>query len=277
MTAVGIKSWTGKVAVVTGAGSGMGQSVALRLAQAGASVAISDIDADAVEQTAVRCRKMGVSASAYQLDVADRDAVFHHADEVVREFGRVNFVLNNAGVTTQAQISSMSANQLCRVMDINFFGVVNGTQAFLPHLIASGEGHIANTSSVLGFIGAPTQSAYSASKFAVRGFTETLRQEMLISGHPVGVSCIHPGGVRTNIVSSIDGLEAKERDRLGKAFTRMARTSSDDAARVILRGVYWGKAKINVGPDAYVIDAIPRVLGSTYQRIVSGLATKVSR
>ena len=277
MTAVSIKSWTDKVAVVTGAGSGIGQAVAVRLAHAGAAVAVSDVDEIAAERTATKCREHGVTARAYSLDVTDRDAIYWHADQVVQDFARVNFVINNAGVALKAPVRAMTDEQFRWVMDVNFWGVVHGSRAFLPHLIASGEGHLANVSSVFGLIGVPTQSAYNASKFAVRGFTEALRQEVLIDRLPVGVSCIHPGGVRTNIAKSAGGIAPSEREKTAKQFSRIARTSPDTAARTILRGVARGRARILIGGDAYVIDALPRLLGSAYQRVVSTLAKPIAR
>jgi NAD(P)-dependent dehydrogenase (short-subunit alcohol dehydrogenase family) len=272
-----IKSWTGKVAVVTGAGSGIGEATALRLAQAGAEIAASDVDEVAAERTAARCRELGVQARSYALDVSDRDAVYRHADQVAADFDRVNFVINNAGVALKAPVRTMTDEQLRRIMDVNFWGVVHGSRAFLPHLAESGEGHLANVSSVFGFIGVPTQSAYNASKFAVRGFTEALRQEVLIDRLRVGVSCVHPGGVRTNIAKSADGIASGEREQTAKLFSRIARTSPDAAARTILRGVSRGRARILIGADAYVIDALPRVLGSSYQRVISTLAGRLVR
>src|SRR5262249_44622071 len=153
----------------------------------------SDIDEVAVADTAERCEKLGTRARGYRLDVADRAAVTAHADEVVDEFGRVNLVVNNAGVAMMATVEELSYEDLEWIVGVNFWGVVHGTKAFLPHLIVSGRGHLVNVSSVFGLVGVPTQSAYNATKFAVRGFTEALRQEMLVARHPVGVSCVHPG------------------------------------------------------------------------------------
>jgi NAD(P)-dependent dehydrogenase (short-subunit alcohol dehydrogenase family) len=265
-----VKNFADKVAVITGAGSGIGRALAHELAGRGARLALSDIDEVAVADTAARCEKAGATASGYRLDVADRAAVADHAERVVREFGRVNLVVNNAGVAVMATVEDMSYDDLDWIVGINFWGVVHGTKAFLPHLIASGEGHLVNISSVFGFVGVPTQSAYNATKFAVRGFTEALRQEMLIGRRPVGVSCVHPGGIRTNIArdarTADDGSTPQQR---AADFSKIARTTPEDAAKIILRGVQRNKPRILVGPDAYLFDAVPRLFGAGYQRATS--------
>src|SRR5882757_4357607 len=216
-----MKNFTDRVAVITGAGSGIGRALALELAGRGARLALSDIDEVAVADTAAHCEKAGAQAKGYRLDVADRAAVTAHADAVAAEFGQVNLVVNNAGVAVMATVEEMSYADLDWIVGINFWGVVHGTKAFLPHLIASGDGHLVNVSSVFGFVGVPTQSAYNATKFAVRGFTEALRQEMLIEKKPVGVHCVHPGGIDTNIARA-----ARTSDRLGADREKQARDFS---------------------------------------------------
>jgi short-subunit dehydrogenase len=264
--------YAGKTAVVTGAGSGIGRALACELAERGAQLAISDVNITSVAETAALCEKAGARVRHYELDVADRQAVLDHADAVAGEFGHVNLVVNNAGVGLKANVVDMSWEDLDWLMGINFWGVVQGSKAFLPALIASGDGHLVNISSVFGFVGIPTQSAYNAAKFAVRGFTEALRQEMLIAGYPVGVSCVHPGGIRTNIARdarSSDPVSDAQRERQAADFERAARTTPEQAARKILRGVDRRKPRILVGPDAYVIAAAPRLLGAGYQRLTA--------
>ncbi|MEV7043857.1 SDR family NAD(P)-dependent oxidoreductase [Amycolatopsis sp. NPDC051061] len=265
-----MKQFADKVVVVTGAGSGIGRALSLEFARRGARVALSDVNAANAEETA---KLAGDNARAYVLDVADRAAVLAHAEEIAEEFGRVNVVVNNAGVALGATVEEMTFEDYDWLMGINLGGVVNGTKAFLPHLIASGDGHVVNISSVFGFVGVPTQSAYNAAKFAVRGFTEALREEMLIARHPVGVSCVHPGGIKTNIVrNSRSG--ADDQEKAAQGFERIARTTPEKAAQTILRGIEKKSARILIGPDAYVIDAIPRVLGSAYQRPLAVLARR---
>jgi NAD(P)-dependent dehydrogenase (short-subunit alcohol dehydrogenase family) len=271
-----MKNFTDRVAVITGAGSGIGRALALDLAGRGARLALSDVDEVAVADTAARCEKLGVQARGYQLDVSDRAAMTAHADQVVAEFGRVNLVVNNAGVALMATVEEMSYEDFDWIVGINFWGVVHGTKAFLPHLIASGDGHLVNISSVFGFVGVPTQSAYNATKFAVRGFTEALRQEMLLEKRRVGVSCVHPGGIRTNIARDARAPENSTSQQRATDFSRIARTTPEQAAKTILRGVERKRARILIGPDAYVFDAAPRLLGSGYQRL-STVAMTVAR
>jgi NAD(P)-dependent dehydrogenase (short-subunit alcohol dehydrogenase family) len=271
-----MKNFTDRVAVITGAGSGIGRALALDLAGRGARLALSDVDEVAVADTAARCEKLGAQARGYQLDVSDRAAMTAHADQVVAEFGRVNLVVNNAGVALMATVEDMSYEDFDWIVGINFWGVVHGTKAFLPHLIASGDGHLVNISSVFGFVGVPTQSAYNATKFAVRGFTEALRQEMLLEKRRVGVSCVHPGGIRTNIARDARAPENSTSQQRANDFSRIARTTPEQAAKTILRGVERKRARILIGPDAYVFDAAPRLLGSGYQRL-STVAMTVAR
>jgi NAD(P)-dependent dehydrogenase (short-subunit alcohol dehydrogenase family) len=265
-----MRRFADKVAVITGAGSGIGRALALDLAGRGARLAISDINQERIDETVALCAERGAEARGYRLDVADRAAVLAHADEVVGEFGRANLVINNAGVALAAPILEMKWDDLEWVMNIDFWGVVHGTKAFLPHLIESGDGHVVNISSVFGLVGVPTQSAYNAAKFAVRGFTEALRQEMAIGRYPVGVSCVHPGGVRTNIARDARTNSEFESSPMRERFDQTMPTTPAKAAQIILRGVRANHPRILVGPDAYAFDATARVLGPFYQRVTSG-------
>jgi NAD(P)-dependent dehydrogenase (short-subunit alcohol dehydrogenase family) len=264
-----MRRFAGRVSVITGAGSGIGRALAVDLAGRGARLALSDVDVVGVAETAALCEKQGAEVRHYQLDVADRTAVLAHADAVVAEFGVVNLVINNAGVALLATVAEMTWEDLEWVMNVDYWGVVHGTKAFLPHLIASGDGHVVNISSVFGLVGVPTQSAYNSAKFAVRGFTEALRQEMLIEGRRVGVSCVHPGGIRTNIVRNARADGGATSEEMRSRFDRITLTTPERAAGVILRGVERDRSRILVGPDAYVFDAMPRLLGPVYQRVVA--------
>jgi NADP-dependent 3-hydroxy acid dehydrogenase YdfG len=268
-----VKSFHGKVCAVTGAGSGIGRGLGLQLASEGARLALSDVNEENVRATVDACRRQGVEAEAYRLDVSDRAAVFAHADEVKERFGAVNLIVNNAGVAMASTVEETSIEDYEWIMGINFWGVLYGTKAFLPHLIASGDGHVVNISSVFGLIAVPSQSGYNAAKFGVRGFTEALRQEMAIAGHPVGVSCVHPGGIRTSIVRSAR-ISDGDQEEMAADFERLARTSPESAARTILKGVKRDSAKILIGGDAHVIDVTQRVLGSRYQGLVSWAAKR---
>lgn len=267
-----MRNFADKVAVVTGAGSGIGRALALNLAGRGTALALSDIDGHALKDTVELCKDSGVRTLSYELDVSDRAAVYAHADAVVSDFGRVNLVVNNAGVALGADVLDMTWDDFEWVMNVDFWGVAHGTKAFLPALIESGEGHLVNISSVFGLMGVPGQSAYNSAKFAVRGFTEALRQEMKIARHPVGVSCVHPGGIKTNIVANARGMDALgDHDEVARRFEQIALTTPTRAAKVILGGVERNKARILIGPDARGFDLIPRVVGPRYQDLLAPL------
>lgn len=269
---------SGKTSVITGAGSGIGRALAVELARRGSHLAISDVNTDGLAETAATCRTAGIRVETYRLDVADRAAVAQHADDVRRDFGSAHLVVNNAGVALGATVEEMSWDDYDWLMGINLGGVVNGTKAFLPLLIDSGTtrdpSRLVNVSSVFGFVGVPSQSAYNAAKFAVRGFTESLRQEMLIARRPVAVHCVHPGGIKTNIAASAraDGLGI-DRQKAAADFAKIALTTPERAATVILRGVAANRPRILIGADARVIDAVPRLLGGSY----TGIAARGAR
>lgn len=264
----------GKVAVITGAGSGIGRALAVDLAGRGARLAISDIDDAGLQETAARCAPAEVRS--YHLDVADRGAVIDHAARVVADFGRVNLLVNNAGVAVAGPVEEMSFDDLDWILGINLMGVLHGTMVFLPHLIASGEGHVVNLSSVFGLIAPPTQAAYSTAKFGARGFTESLRQEMLIGRRPVTVHSVHPGGIRTNIARNarVTNPGRQSRDEMAKEFDTVLRTTPARAAATILKGVENDTARILVGPDAYLFAAVPRLVGARYQAVVGRLGRR---
>src|SRR6476469_5146006 len=194
-----VEHFNGRVAAITGAGSGIGRALARELARHGAHLALSDVDEPGLAETVSLCEGYGVKVTARRVDVADRSAVFAWADEVVADHGKVNLVVNNAGVALGATIDDGRLEDVEWLMGINFWGVVNGTKAFLPHLKASGEGHIVNLSSVFGLISVPSQSAYNAAKFGVRGFTDALRMELDIAKCGISSTTVHPGGSTTNI------------------------------------------------------------------------------
>ncbi|MEU7765134.1 SDR family NAD(P)-dependent oxidoreductase [Nocardia sp. NPDC049190] len=264
-----MKNFAGKTVVITGAGAGIGRSMAVELARQGARLALSGRSIANVAETAALCEKEGAKARAYQVDVTDRAAVFTHADQVLADFGAVNLVVNNAGVSMTANVAELDIEDFEWIVNINFWGVIYGTKAFLPHVIASGDGHIANISSMFGLAACPSQSAYCATKFGIRGFTEALRQEMKIAGHPVGVSSVHPGMVKTGIAWKARAGKDHDRDALAANFDRLAKTSPNSAATTIIDGIRKDRATILVGADAKVINWLPRLFGSGYQRIIS--------
>jgi NADP-dependent 3-hydroxy acid dehydrogenase YdfG len=265
-----MEGFAGKVAVITGAGSGIGQALALELARSGAVVAISDVDTDGLAKTEQQLVAIGAEFKADRLDVTEREAFVAYADAVAEHFGKVNQIYNNAGIAFTGDIEVSQFKDIERVMDVDFWGVVNGTKAFLPHLIASGDGHVINVSSIFGLFSVPGQAAYNSAKFAVRGFTEALRQEMMLAGHPVSVTTVHPGGIKTAIARNATAAEGLDPDELAKTFDKtMAITSPKRAARIILDAVRKKRARVLVGPDAKVLDIIVRLTGSGYQRLVT--------
>lgn len=270
-----MQGFAGKVAVVTGAGSGIGQALAIELGRSGASVAISDVDTEGLKNTEDRLAAIGAKVKADRLDVTEREAFLLYADEVAEHFGKVNQIYNNAGIAYSGDVEVSHFKDIERVMDVDYWGVVNGTKAFLPHLIASGDGHVINISSVFGLFAVPGQAAYNSAKFAVRGFTEALRMEMALAKHPVKVTTVHPGGIKTAIARNATVAEGLDHASLAERFDTMARTSPERAARIILEGVAKNRARVLVGADAKILDAVVRVTGSGYQRILTALSSRI--
>jgi len=263
-----MQGFAGKVAVVTGAGSGIGQALAVELGRSGASVAISDVDTDGLSVTEQRLAAIGAPVKADRLDVTEREAFQLYADGVKKHFGKVNQIYNNAGIAHTGDVEVTDFKDIERVMDVDFWGVVNGTKVFLPHLIESGDGHVVNISSVFGLFSVPGQAAYNSAKFAVRGFTEALRQEMILAKHPVKVTTVHPGGIQTAIARNATVADGLDQASLAQSFDKVAMTSPEKAARIILDGVRRNRARVLVGPDAKVLDLVVRITGSGYQRLL---------
>jgi NADP-dependent 3-hydroxy acid dehydrogenase YdfG len=271
-----MEGFAGKVAAVTGAGSGIGQALALELARSGAAVAISDVDTEGLAQTEEQLKAIGASVRSDRLDVTEREAFQLYADQINEHFGKVNQIYNNAGIAYTGDVDISQFKDIERVMDVDFWGVVNGTKAFLPHLVASGDGHIVNVSSLFGLMSMPGQAAYNAAKFAVRGFTEALRQEMVLNGDPVKVTSVHPGGVKTAIVRNAIAAEGVNTQAQSKFFDkRLASTTPQRAAQIILDAVHKNKARVLVGPDAVVLDLIVRITGSGYQRLFAPVIGRI--
>lgn len=267
-----MSKFANKVAAITGAGSGIGRALALDLASRSCQLALSDIDEEGLEETAAGATGRGVRVTTHKVDVADRHAVHDWADQVVVDHGTVNFIFNNAGVAMGSTIEGMSYEDFEWLLNTNLWGVVYGTKAFLPHLKDSGDGHIINVSSIFGLAGVPTQGAYNAAKFAVRGFTECLRQELDMTRCGVSATSVHPGGVKTSIARSARmnsnigdlGMDTQSsNEKFEKAFI----TSPEKAARSILRAVEKNQRRVLVGPDAYVYDWMVRLLPSRYQDV----------
>lgn len=266
--------FAGKIAVVTGAGSGIGRALAVELARSGARLAISDVDADGLAQTESMIERIGAPVRADRLDVTEREAFLAYADAVNAHFGVVHQIYNIAGIAFLGDVEASPFKDIEKVMDVDYWGVVNGTKAFLPHLIASGDGHVVNMSSMFGLLGVPGQAAYTSAKFAVRGFTEALRQEMAIAGHPVAVTVVHPGYVKTAIATNAGHVEGLDKEAGVRVFNKVAITSAERAARIILKAVRRKKGRVVVGPDAMAYALLVRLAPTGYQRILGPVTAR---
>lgn len=256
-----MKEVSNKVAAITGAASGIGQMLAVNLAGMGCTVAISDVDMDGLKQTAAMIEKQNSKVSVHKVDVADRSQVEQYATDVVQQHGQVDLIINNAGVCVAESVDDVCYEDFQWLMGINFWGVVYGVKAFLPYLKQQPESHIVNISSVNGFITWPNHAPYCASKFAVKGFTESLWQELRSTN--VRISCVHPGGIKTSIARNTrfyksPGCKMTHEECIA-AFDKIAGTSADKAARQIIQGILKNKQRILVGPDAYLMDILTRL------------------
>lgn len=280
-----MSSVSGKVAAVTGAGSGIGRALAVELAARGARVAISDVNEAGLAETAELVSGRGAEPHTKVLDVGDREAVEAYAEEVAGHFGVVHQVYNNAGIAFSRTVLESTYEDYERVLQVNLWGVIHGTKAFLPHLVASGDGHLVNVSSLNGYMAQGKMTHYCTSKFAVRGFTEAVRMEMLQERHPVLVSSVHPGGIKTNIADAAMasarelGLPVTEDDeRRHKAYTeKLLRMDPAQAARIIIDGVEKEKARILVGQDAKFVDGVVRLLPSRYPQVAVAAERRFAR
>lgn len=270
-----MKNFKDKVAVITGAGSGIGRALAQELASAGAKLALSDINEAGLKETADLLGLGEDRLMTRKLDVADRQAFYDFADDVVNHFGYANMIFNNAGVALGATVEDMNYDDFEWLMNINFWGVVYGTKAFLPYLKQAGEGHIINISSIFGLVGIPTQSAYNAAKFAVRGFTESLRIELEMENSPVSCTSVHPGGIKTNIAKaarmdkSVERITGGDKEKAIQDFEKLFRTTPQEAASTILKGVRGNKRRVLIGSDAVAVDTMQRLLPTSYQKLVA--------
>lgn len=268
-----MKNFQGRVAVITGAGSGIGRALALNLAQRGCKLALSDIRAESVQETAQLCERFTRDVMVDAVDVADKQAMMAYPEKVAQRFGGAHIVINNAGVAVSATVEETSIEDYEWLMGINWWGVLYGTKFFLPYLQKADEAHLVNVSSVFGIIGVPTQSAYNAAKFAVRGFTESLRQEL--EGTHIGVSCVHPGGIKTNIAAAARYKTGPNGETnhasAAEKFANLAQTTPEEAAATIVRGIEKKSPRILIGADAVAIDVMARSMPEAYTAVLGQL------
>ena len=276
-----MKNFKNKVAAITGAGSGIGQQLAILLAKQGCHLSLSDVNEQGLAQTAELVKSSNVRVTTKKVNVANLEEIRTWAQDTVQNHGSINMIFNNAGVALGSTVEGASYEELEWIVNINFWGVVYGTKEFLPLIKKSGEGHIVNISSLFGLTAQPTQSAYNATKFAVRGFTESLRQELDMENCGVSALCVHPGGIRTNIANAAkmnDSLRTLglNPEKSAQTFNKLLRCPPEEAARQILEAVQKDKRRLLIGNDAKTLDLIQRILPTGYQK-VTALATKWSQ
>jgi short-subunit dehydrogenase len=254
-----MRTFTGRVAVVTGAGGGIGRATAEELARRGCHLALVDIDPQTLDRTADILHAAGNVATTHIADVTDAEQMVALADDVVRAHGGCNIVVNNAGVTSAGAFEDEPLDDLRWIIDINVWGVLHGCRAFLPALRQADEAHIVNLSSMVGLLGLPHNASYSLSKAAVRGFTEALRSELIAT--PIGVTAVFPGAIRTDITSHARGREAGRLAQMGRSrFAPIAMRPPSSVARRIVAAIEHDRARCVVGPDARAVDAFVRLL-----------------
>ncbi len=264
-----MKNLNARVAVITGAGSGIGRAISILLAEEGCHLAIADINQEGLMETLRQIEKPGRKISTHLLDVSNLKDMTAFCNDVLKIHGDVHLLINNAGVAVNDLVVDGLIEDFEWIMGINFWGVVYGCKLFLPQMLKTDRAHIVNISSIFGLAGIPSQATYCSTKFAVRGFTESLRSE-LMDTH-VSVSCVHPGGVATNIEKkarfrkSFDGSTHEE---LTRTVEKLAFNSPEQAAQIILKGIKANKEKIVIGSDAYFVDIITRLFPVFYSRIL---------
>ncbi len=261
----------GRTAVITGAASGIGRGTALALAKRGCNLAIADLNEEGLAETAALAERLGGKVTRHRLDVADRAAVAALPAAVLAEHGRVDLLFNNAGVAIGGTFEQVAEEDFDWLMEINFHGVVRMTRAFLPLLRASDDARIVNISSIFGIIAPPGQTAYSASKFAVRAFSEALRNELEAEGAKIGVTVVHPGGVATSIAKNARpprGANDIDLEDQKKRFEKFLRMPPEQAGETIVTGVEKRRARVVVGNDAKFMALVERIAPVSYWKLI---------
>jgi short-subunit dehydrogenase len=274
-------NFQGSAAAITGAASGIGRALALELAARGCDLALCDLDTAGLESLAKEIASSGARrVTTRRVDVGDPRQIEAFAEAAIADFPAVNILINNAGVALLGQFEEYDQSQLEWLMGINFWGVVHGTRAFLPQLRSRPQAHIVNISSIFGIIAPAGQTAYSAAKFAVRGFSEALRHELATANSPVRLSVVHPGGVKTNIARKARAgahlRDVPTENDIGERFEQMARTTPAAAAQRIVRGIERNEPRILIGGDARLLDIIQRFRPASYWPVLQGVFRRMS-
>jgi short-subunit dehydrogenase len=263
----------GSAAAVTGAASGIGRALALELAARGCDLALADRDEAGLQSVAAEIAKTQRKVSTHRVDVGEPEQIAEFAAAASAAHPKLNIVINNAGVALLGQFSEIEQAQMDWLFNINFWGTVHGTRAFLPILAKQPEAHIVNLSSIFGIIAPPGQTAYCAAKFAVRGFSESLRHELAMANSPVRLSVVHPGGVATSIVrNSRTGTGVTDNARRAQSIDRfdaVARTTPTAAAQRIILGIEKNQPRILIGGDAWYMDLLQRFRPATYWPVLA--------
>lgn len=266
----------GDVLVITGAASGIGKGLAKAGAKRGATLVLADINEVGLAETADRARSMGAGAvSTRVVDVGSREAIVDFAQLVEADHGAVRGLFNNAGVAVTGSVTEQGWDDADWLLNINLMGVINGTQAFLPQLIASGRGHVVNISSIFGLIGMALHSLYCASKFAVRGYTEAIAMDFELENVPVQAHSVHPGGIKTNIAANARPTSGRSSEGMQDIFDLVTMTSADSAGEQIMKGTEQGKRRIHVGVDSRLLHLGERLSGAGYQRVVTAVGRRL--
>jgi len=271
-----MRDLAGKVAVVTGAGNGIGHETALALMRKGCRLAICDVDEVALGSVRDELESAGAEVRSYLVDVSKRDQMERFTTNVVGDFGEVQILINNAGVTVYATFEEHEVDDLEWILGVNLWGVLYGCKFFMPHLKAAGGGHIVNLSSVFGIIAPPLQTSYVASKFAVRGFSESLRAE--VAEYNIGVTSVHPGAIKTNIIQNarlVTDTHASLRDSTQRLFDRLG-TSPDVVAARVVKAIEYNSPRVLITKEAHVADALKRLMPATADGIVARVFKRVT-
>lgn len=262
-----MKNLAGKVAAITGAGSGIGRELALQLAQQNVSLALNDFNEETLAETIKLINNPKIKVTAHAFDVSDKIKMYAYAKTAIAAHGQVDMVFNNAGFALRpVEIKDLKEEDIRRILEVNLWGVIYGTKAFLPHLLERPAAAVVNISSVFGMVGIMGQAPYVMSKFAVRGFTESLRMELYDTN--VQVIQVHPGGIKTNIVRNSDYADATEKADAVAKFAQLAKTTAPSAATEIIKGIQKKKKRVLIGKDAYQIDRLQRLFPTNYVKSI---------